>query len=77
MKDKETVVVVSTTNYPESHSEELPFKGAVLDTYNHKEGAVTCLVESVRTKRHYILFLHEIMTKEDIGKLHEVLLRQY
>lgn len=61
------VIVLDTTNYKTSYSEQVPFKAKVVQDYDHE-----ILVESLVTKKQYELYYDQIlefMPIEDIKNI--------
>jgi hypothetical protein len=67
MKDN-VVIVLDTSNYKKSYSEEIPFKAIVLDKYENE-----ILVKSIVTGKEYELYYSQILEGLDIDEIKFIL----
>lgn len=66
LKPGQIVTVIDTGNYKASYSEPVPFKARVSEITPHP-----CVwVVSLETKKLYELYLDQISTDEEYGKVH-------
>ena len=67
MKDN-TVIVIDTSNYKTSYSEEVPFKAIVTDKTKHE---VTVI--SIATGKEYELYYDQILEGMDIEEIKKMI----